>query len=117
MDGDVKTFVRLDGDGSDAVARAPGDTASRRPKPKLVRWFVIVGLLLALIPDPVYAFYKRAPRTWGPGPLFDQQIAGMTMAFEQAAVFFAVFTTYLFRFLRDERADTNVYDELRATPR
>jgi putative membrane protein len=76
-----------------------------------------IGLLLALIPDPVYAFYKRAPRTWGPGPLFDQQIAGMTMAFEQAAVFFAVFTTYLFRFLRDERADTRVYDELRATPR
>src|SRR5438876_3025291 len=72
-----------------------------------------IGLLLALIPEPVYDFYKRAPRTWGPGPLFDQQLAGMTMAFEQAAVFFAVFTMYLLRFLRDERADTNVYDELR----
>ena len=58
MDGDVKTFVRLDGDGSDAVARAPGDTASRRPKPKLVRWFVIVGLLLALVLGGLYGFNR-----------------------------------------------------------
>src|SRR6059058_2792926 len=28
-----------------------------------------IGLLLALIPEPVYAFYKNAPRTWGPDPL------------------------------------------------
>ena len=61
-----------------------------------------IGLLLALVPRPVYSFYENAPRTWGPAPLFDQQIAGMTMAFEQAAVFFAVFTMYLFRFLREE---------------
>jgi len=71
-----------------------------------------IGLLLALIPSPVYAFYEHAPRTWGPGPLFDQQIAGMSMAFEQALVFFAVFTLYLFRFLRDERVDPHVLDEL-----
>src|SRR6478609_2491643 len=58
MDGDVKTFVRLDGDGSDAVARAPGDTASRRLKPKLVRWFVIVGLLLALVLGGLYGFNR-----------------------------------------------------------
>jgi cytochrome c oxidase assembly factor CtaG len=31
-----------------------------------------IGLLLALVPRPVYSFYERAPRTWGPGPLFDQ---------------------------------------------
>jgi cytochrome c oxidase assembly factor CtaG len=76
-----------------------------------------IGLLLALVPDPVYAFYERAPRTWGPGPLFDQQLAGMTMAFEQAAVFFAVFTTYLLRFLRQERTELRLREELRATPR
>ena len=63
------------------------------------------------------AFYKNAPRSWGPDPLFDQQIAGMTMAFEQAAVFFAVFAMYLSRFLREERADPQVFDELRVTPR
>ena len=59
MDGDVKTFVRLDGDGSDAVARAPRSTRHRRrPKPKLVRWFVIVGLLLALVLGGLYGFNR-----------------------------------------------------------
>jgi cytochrome c oxidase assembly factor CtaG len=76
-----------------------------------------IGLLLALVPRPVYSFYENAPRTWGPSPLFDQQIAGMTMAFEQAAVFFAVFTMYLFRFLREESTDPRAFDELRVTPR
>jgi cytochrome c oxidase assembly factor CtaG len=76
-----------------------------------------IGLLLALIPRPVYSFYERAPRTWGPGPLFDQQIAGMTMAFEQAAVFFVVFTAYFLRFLREERIDPHALDELRVRPR
>ena len=64
-----------------------------------------LGLLLALIPRPVYAFYADAPRTWGPGPLVDQQIAGVTMALEQAVVFFAAFTYFLLRFLRDEEAE------------
>jgi cytochrome c oxidase assembly factor CtaG len=74
-----------------------------------------IGLVLALVPQPVYSFYERAPRTWGPGPLVDQQVAGMTMAFEQAAVFFAVFALYLFRFLREEQIDPAAYDELRAS--
>jgi cytochrome c oxidase assembly factor CtaG len=64
-----------------------------------------IGLLLALVPRPFYAFYAHAPRTWGPGPLGDQQIAGVTMAVEQATVFFAVFTLYLLRFLREEERD------------
>jgi len=64
-----------------------------------------IGLLLALIPRPIYSFYVHAPRTWGPGPLVDQQIAGVTMAVEQAVVFFAVFTLYLFRFAREEQRD------------
>jgi cytochrome c oxidase assembly factor CtaG len=76
-----------------------------------------IGLLLALIPRPVYAFYENAPRSWGPGPLFDQQIAGMTMAFEQATVFFAVFVMYFSRFLREERTDPRVFEDLRVTPR
>jgi cytochrome c oxidase assembly factor CtaG len=63
-----------------------------------------LGLFLALVPRPVYSFYAHAPRTWGPGPLADQQIAGVTMAVEQAIVFFAVFAYYLLRFLRDEEA-------------
>jgi cytochrome c oxidase assembly factor CtaG len=64
-----------------------------------------IGLLLALIPQPVYDFYERAPRTWGPSPLGDQQLAGVTMALEQAAVFFAVFAYYLSRFLQEESRD------------
>ena len=76
-----------------------------------------IGLLLALIPRPVYAFYENAPRSWGPGPLFDQQIAGMTMAFEEAAVFFVVFAMYFSRFLRAERTDSHAFEDLRVTPR
>jgi putative membrane protein len=64
-----------------------------------------IGLMLALVPRPVYSFYEHARRTWGPWPLGDQQIAGVTMAVEQAVVFFALFTMYLFRFLRDEDRD------------
>ncbi len=63
-----------------------------------------LGLLLALIPRAIYAFYVHAPRTWGPGPLADQQIAGVTMAAEEAVVFFGAFTAYLLRFLADEQA-------------
>ena len=63
-----------------------------------------LGLLLALIPRAIYSFYVDAPRTWGPSPLADQQIAGVTMAAEEALVFFGVFTAYLLRFLADEQA-------------
>jgi putative membrane protein len=63
-----------------------------------------LGLLLALIPHAIYPFYVHAPRTWGPGPLADQQIAGVTMAAEEAVVFFGAFTAYLLRFLADEQA-------------
>jgi cytochrome c oxidase assembly factor CtaG len=63
-----------------------------------------LGLLLALIPRAIYAFYVHAPRTWGPSPLADQQIAGVTMAAEEALVFFGAFTAYLLRFLADEQA-------------
>jgi putative membrane protein len=62
-----------------------------------------LGLLLALLPRPVYDFYKDAPQLWGLSDLTDQQIAGVTMAVEQAIVFFAVFAYYLSRFLRTEQ--------------
>jgi cytochrome c oxidase assembly factor CtaG len=63
-----------------------------------------LGLLLALIPRAIYPFYVHAPRTWGPRPLADQQIAGVTMAAEEAVVFFGAFAGYLLRFLADEQA-------------
>jgi cytochrome c oxidase assembly factor CtaG len=72
-----------------------------------------IGLLLALIPRAIYTFYAHAPRTSGPSPLEDQQIAGITMAFEQAAVFFGVFAFFLARFLREEQRDSELFLELR----
>ena len=63
-----------------------------------------LGLLLALLPDAVYAFYEDAPRLWGLSPLTDQQLAGITMASEQAIVFFGVFAFFFLRFLREQEA-------------
>jgi len=61
------------------------------------------GLVLALVPDAIYDFYVEAHhRVWGLDPLEDQQLAGMLMAIEQAAVFFAVFAYWFFRFLAEE---------------
>jgi cytochrome c oxidase assembly factor CtaG len=68
-----------------------------------------IGLVLALFPRPIYDFYVHAPRTWGPGPLVDQQIAGVTMALEEAAVFFAGFALYLLRFLQEEQRDPELF--------
>src|SRR5436309_12525692 len=63
-----------------------------------------LGLVLALIPRAIYSFYVDARDTSGPSPLADQQIAGVTMAAEEALVFFGAFTAYLLRFLADEQA-------------
>jgi cytochrome c oxidase assembly factor CtaG len=62
-----------------------------------------IGLLLALVGSPVYDFYASAPeRLWGLSRLTDQQVAGMTMAAEQALVFGAAFAFYFFRFFAEE---------------
>ena len=62
-----------------------------------------LGLLLALLPRPLYDVYEHAPRRlWGLSAIADQQLAGITMASEQAIVFFAVFTFFFLRFLREE---------------
>jgi cytochrome c oxidase assembly factor CtaG len=74
-----------------------------------------LGLLLALIPRAIYPFYVHAPRTWGPSPLVDQQIAGVTMAAEEAAVFFAAFSAFFLRFLADEQASGSFAPTPRAT--
>jgi cytochrome c oxidase assembly factor CtaG len=61
-----------------------------------------LGLLLALLPKPVYDFYADAPRVWSLSPLADQELAGATMATEQAVVLFAVFAFWLRRFLAEQ---------------
>ena len=61
-----------------------------------------IGLLLALLPDAVYGFYDDGTPVWDLAPVTDQQIAGVTMAAEQAVVFFGAFAYFFFRFLREE---------------
>ena len=61
-----------------------------------------LGLLLALLPHGVYDFYAGVPRLWGLSQLSDQQIAGVTMASEQAVVFFAAAALYIRRFFDEE---------------
>jgi cytochrome c oxidase assembly factor CtaG len=64
-----------------------------------------LGLLLALLPRPVYDFYVDArPRVWGLSAIADQQIAGVTMASEQALVLFVVFLYWFRTFLAEEGA-------------
>jgi len=63
-----------------------------------------LGLLLALVPRAIYGYYAHAPRLWGLTPLSDQELAGATMAAEQAAVLFFVFAYWFRRFLVEEGA-------------
>jgi cytochrome c oxidase assembly factor CtaG len=62
-----------------------------------------LGLVLALVPRPLYAFYADAgERVWGLSRLEDQQLGGMTMAAEQSIVFFVVFALWFTRFLAEQ---------------
>lgn len=61
-----------------------------------------IGLLLALLPSPVYSFYEAAPRVWDLSALHDQQFAGVLMAGAEAILFFSVFAIYFRRFLIEE---------------
>ncbi|MGH3005604.1 MAG: cytochrome c oxidase assembly protein [Gaiellaceae bacterium] len=63
-----------------------------------------LGLLLALLPSPIYDFYVEAPRIWGISALQDQQIAGVAMAVSEAIVFFGVFAWFFVRFMAEEEA-------------
>jgi putative membrane protein len=62
-----------------------------------------IGLVIALVPDPIYDFYVEAPeRLWGLSAIEDQQLAGLLMSVEQAIVFFAVFAVLFLRFFAEE---------------
>ena len=64
-----------------------------------------LGLLLALLPSPLYDFYVEAPRIWGLTPLADQQIAGVAMAVSEAVVFFTAFSVFFVRFMAAEERE------------
>jgi len=57
-----------------------------------------LGLLLGLLPRAVYDYYDGH---WGLSALTDQQIAGVVMASAEAVVFFAAFTFYVRRVMRE----------------
>jgi cytochrome c oxidase assembly factor CtaG len=85
----------------------PHELASGRRAAYVFAAFLLaspVGLLLALVPEPIYSFYEEAPRIWGLSALADQQIAGVLMAGSEAVVFFAAFAFFLLRFFAEEGA-------------
>ena len=63
-----------------------------------------LGLLMALLPSPLYDFYVDAPRLNDLSPLADQQLAGIAMAVSEAIVFFTMFTVFFVRFMAEEEA-------------
>lgn len=63
-----------------------------------------LGLLLALLPSPLYDVYVEAPRLWGLDPLEDQQIGGTLMAVSEAIVFFGLLVYFFVRFMAEEDA-------------
>jgi putative membrane protein len=64
-----------------------------------------IGLMMALVPEPIYDFYEEAPRLWGLSPILDQQIAGVSMAGAEAIVFFAAFAYFFSRFFSEQDAE------------
>jgi cytochrome c oxidase assembly factor CtaG len=63
-----------------------------------------LGLVLALLPSPIYDFYEHADRLWGISPLEDQQLGGVVMAVSEGVLFFALFAVYFVRFMAEEEA-------------
>ncbi len=64
-----------------------------------------LGLLLALLPSPLYDFYVEAPRLRGLTPLADQQLAGIAMTISESVVFFSMFTVFFVRFMAEEAGE------------
>ena len=65
-----------------------------------------IGLVMALVPEPIYDFYAEGPGLWGLSPIRDQQIAGVSMAVAEAVVFFAAFAFFFVRFFAEQDAAT-----------
>ena len=65
-----------------------------------------IGLVMALVPEPIYDFYADGPGLWGLSPILDQQIAGVSMAAAEAIVFFAAFAYFFARFFAEQDAAT-----------
>lgn len=65
----------------------------------------ILGLILAFSPDALYPTYEDAPRTWGLGPVEDQNVGGLVMMIEQSLVLVAAFAVFFARMLDRSEAE------------
>jgi cytochrome c oxidase assembly factor CtaG len=63
-----------------------------------------LGLVLALLPSPIYDFYEGTERLWGISPLEDQQLGGVLMAVTEGVLFFALIAVFFVRFMAEEEA-------------
>ena len=75
--------------GRPPVLRVHGDLSSGAKAAYLFAAFVLgspLGLVLALVPRPVYAFYAHAPRTWGAGPLVVEEVGRMQRGPSRGAI-------------------------------
>jgi len=63
-----------------------------------------LGLILALLPSPIYDTYVHAPRLWGISAAEDQQLGGTLMAVSEAIVFFGLLAYFFVRFMAEEEA-------------
>jgi cytochrome c oxidase assembly factor CtaG len=70
----------------------------------LLAFFVAapLSLLLALSHTPLYSFYAHTPKLGGISALEDQQLGGITMAVEQAAILFVACSVVFVRMLESE---------------
>ena len=83
---------------------APRDLSSGARAVYLFAAFVLaspIGLLLALLPEPVYDYYEEAPRLWGLTPLEDQQLAGGLMLGVDLAVMVGALVFFFLRTAQD----------------
>lgn len=65
----------------------------------------ILGLAMAMAPQPLYSFYADAPRLWGVSALTDQQIAGTLMFGLGNLIYFVPISFIFMKMLKDPAAD------------
>lgn len=72
---------------------------------------VFLGLALTFGGSAFYDTYEQAPRLWGLSPVEDQNLGGVLMTGEQAAIFLAAIMYFLVRLLKEEEQKERELDE------
>jgi putative membrane protein len=72
---------------------------------------VFLGLALTFAGSAFYDTYETAPRLWGLSPVEDQNLGGVLMTAEQAAIFLAAIAYFLLRLLKEEEQKERELDE------